>query len=323
MPKKQWLIDQLIGVEDIGMIYGPAGCGKTFVIIDMIVCSCSGLTWANRFSTPRPLNVAYCAGEGVSGLPSRFSAAAKHHNIMNLHNFHFFKTMPQLFAENNNANQTIGTINQFIIEWKHSQHMKEFPMLDLLVIDTLHTASLSADENSSHDMGKVLNSCRLAANELGCSVVLIHHTNKGGTSERGSSALRGAMDFMIEIKPAESEKNSIMSCSKLKDGEAWNNQKFNLISEEEYNSVYVSWGELLDKIPKKTKTEDKSKIIAEMERHPGKSFTSKLLSEVINQTPSYTIKLLNELINENKCDRELSNQANAASSRNPWIFKLK
>ncbi len=96
MPPKEWLLDQVFGAGDIGMIYGPPGCGKTFVVIDMLVRLCTGQKWANGFDVTRRLNVAYCAGEGISGLPSRFQVAAKHHGVVEMPNFTFYKTMPTI-----------------------------------------------------------------------------------------------------------------------------------------------------------------------------------------------------------------------------------
>ena len=38
---------------------------------------------------------------------------------------------------------------------------------------------------------------------LGVSVVLVHHTNAGGSRERGHSAMRGAADCMISVTPVD------------------------------------------------------------------------------------------------------------------------
>ena len=189
MPSKEWLLEKIFGVKDVGMIYSAPGCGKTFVVIDMIIMLCTGNLWAGRFNVQRCLNVTYCAGEGVGGLPSRFKAAAKYYGITSLHNFTFYPIPPQLFDDGAEA-----TIKQFCKEWQARQLEKAADALDVLIIDTLHTATVGADENSAQQMGKALHACRWIANELGCAVILVHHTNKTGGMERGSSALRGAMD---------------------------------------------------------------------------------------------------------------------------------
>lgn len=317
MPPKEWLLDQVFGAGDIGMIYGPPGCGKTFVVIDMIVSLCIGRKWANGFDITRPLNVAYCAGEGIGGLPSRFAAIARHYDIVNLENFVFYPIPPQLYDDHATA-----TINHFCNEWKARQDAKEVASLDVLIIDTLHTAAVGADENSAQHMGKVLYSCRLASNHLGCAVILIHHTNKSGLIERGSSALRGAMDFMIKIgQPSDTATHVVMSCEKLKDGEQWKSQSFSLQPQDEYKSAYVSWNDPSSPTQTKgAKASDKEKLKAEMKRYAGIRLTCTKLAESIAQSSGYTRKLLNELENAKECHRALSNPEKGPSNKNSWVY---
>lgn len=295
LPPKDWIVDQLIGRGDIGMVYGAPGCGKTFVVIDIIMAACVGKQWAMRFDIAQPLNVAYCAGEGVSGLPARFAAAAQHHGITTLDNFTFFRSVPQLYADSEAAE--IISIGQFIREWKARQGQGQARPLDILVIDTLHTATTDADENTAKDMGKVLHACRWAAQELGCAVVLVHHTNKSGSAERGSSALRGGMDFMIEIKrTSEGSHNTkaVMHCAKLKDGEAWKDQTFDLTAMGD--SVRVWWDEPSDSPTSREsgkQQQDIESIIGLLKEKPGIRYPAKAIAERIAVTASHVNKLLN------------------------------
>lgn len=324
LPPKKWLMEGVFGVRDLGMIYGPSGCGKTFVIIDMIMKLCSGVMWAGRFNVDHGLNVAYCAGEGISGLPSRFKAASKQYNIQSLPNFTFYKMVPQLHLEsltdNREKDSDIAAINIFIKEWKSRQLSKDSELLDVLIIDTLHAATVGADENSAKDMGKVLQACRTAIKELGCTVILVHHTNKTGSAERGSGSLRGGMDFMIEIEKLENRPDAIMSCSKLKDDEEWKSQSFELIQIEDCDSVGVLWKNPEEIKTSNHSTNDKNKLISEMERYAGKRFTCKSLSEVIDKGETYTRKLLSQLFETEKCKRDLTNPNKDPSSRNPWVY---
>ncbi len=319
MPPKKWLVDQIFGAGEIGIFYGLPGCGKTFIVIDLIISICFGKMWARRFAVNAPLNVAYCAGEGISGLPSRFTTAAKYHDVALPNNFTFFKIIPQLYL--NDDTSVTATIKQFVHEWKARQLAKEAEALDVLVIDTFHTATTAADENSAKDMGKILHLCRWAAHELGCTVILVHHTNKNGTAERGSSALRGSMDFMIEIAKLNDAKNAIMSCSKLKDGEQWKPQSFHLCKREDCESVHVLWNDSdLITPPLKSKVKSKKDLLNEMEQHIGKRFTCKSLAKIIAKKENYTLKLLNELEHDRKCKKELSDPNKKPSSRNHWLF---
>ncbi len=319
-PDKEWLIDQVIGAGDLGMFYGPAGTGKTFLVIDMIISCLMGYGWAERFKTKRPLNIAYCAGEGLSGLKSRFGAAVKHNKVKpSLKNFTFFNTMPQLFLEHEEADHE--TIKRFVDEWKSNQEKGTADPLDILFIDTLHTSTIGADENSAKDMGKALHLCRYASKELGCAVVLIHHSNKGGNEERGSSALRGAMDVIIEITKPKKDP-STMICSKLKDGKQWQSQNFELIPVDGTKSVCVSWKDLIDSKEKKGKADEHiERILRKMNEYPESEFTVKQVSEIIGEKESNTRKLLKKMTDTGVCCKKLKNpKQEKLSKNNPYVY---
>lgn len=71
----------------------------------------------------------------------------------------------------------------------------------LIVFDTLAGCLVGGDENSAKDMGTAVENCRYITRENGATVLLVHHSAKGNDKpERGSSALRGAADFMIRLR---------------------------------------------------------------------------------------------------------------------------
>lgn len=319
MPPKQWIINQLFGKGDLAMIYGPPGCGKTFVVVDMIFAACLGQQFAMRFDIPRPLNVAYCAGEGISGLPNRFAAAAEFYGQDDIPNFTFFAVTPQLYIGDDALFAT--DIRKFVDEWKQRQAEGEAEPLDLLVIDTLHSATAGADENSAKDMGIVLKLSKEAATELGCAVLLIHHTNKNGTAERGSSALRGAMDCMIEIKrPYDTSTKATMHCAKLKDGESWKDQTLDLVECGE--SVRVWWDLPSDEGGFVSKSaEAKQKMLTFMQSQLGKKFTAKMLAEVAGVAQSQAIKVLSKMVTDGECESELQDTTKQNGNRNPLTYK--
>lgn len=323
MPPKQWIIDQVIGAGDIGMVYGAPGCGKTFVIIDMIFSACLGQQFARRFEVARPLNVVYAAGEGISGLPSRFAAAAEHFETDDIANFTFFETTPQLYHDK--GAHLPDDISFFVGEWKQRQADGEAQPLDILIIDTMHSATAGADENSAQHMGIVLRTAKNAAQELGCAVLLVHHTNKNGTAERGSSALRGAMDCMIEIRKIsenDTGTKAVMRCAKLKDGEGWKDQTFDLVSMGE--SVRVWWDEPSDGTQSKGREDEHRKTMLEfMKSQPNTKVTAKILAEVAGVAQNYAIKLLAKMVNSGECDSALMDTNKPNSNRNPLTYFIK
>lgn len=315
-PQKEWLIDSVIGAGDLVMVYGASGCGKTHIVIDLIFSACMGVQFARRFPTARRLNVAYAAGEGLSGLAQRFAAVmdyySYHDAFFDYSNFTFFETVPQLYAGDDAIYSE--RITDFIAEWKERQAKGEAQPLDILVIDTLHTATAGADENSAKDMGIVLNLAKRATKELGCAVVLVHHTGKNGETERGSSALRGAMDTMIHIqKQSDNGTKAKMICAKSKDSEAWQGQTFDLTSH--LDSVRVWWDEPTDSSEAdKRKSETAREILTVLSSTKG-ALTSKQIGEAIDAKQQSVNKVLSRLEKEELVTR-------AQNARGAWCFAI-
>lgn len=316
-PKKRWLIDQIVGEKDLIEVFGPSGCGKTFIIIDMIMSACLGEQFARRFNVERPINVAYCYGEGASGLPARIDAACIHYGIgldEDIPNLRMFDVVPQMFLESSE-----GDISRYVLEYKESQDAGEAQQLDLLIIDTLHAASTGADENSSKDMGRVVQMCKFVRDTLGCAVMLVHHTNKTGASERGSGSVRAAMDVMIEVGFGEGKRRE-MSCSKNKDGEQWETQTFDLTAMGE--SVRVWWDDI--------------DSAADSERLPLKERIFRLLSENVNEWLSSSAiasavgikdgntaltNQLSRMSEKGEIRRRLMDESKVKLSKsNPWVY---
>lgn len=315
MPPKRWLIEQIVGAGDLAMLYGPPGSGKSFVVIDLIFAGCLGQSFARRFDTSKRLTVAYCAGEGASGLPQRFAAAAEHYGVSALPSFTFFDAAPQLFT-GEVADAYSASIGEFVREWQQRQAVGAAGQLDLLVIDTMHSATIGADENSAQDMGKVLQATKAAVSALGCAVMLVHHSNKQGNAERGSSALRGAMDCMIEVKPTAGK--FLLSCEKLKDGQQWKAQTFDLLAVGESESVRVWWDEVSD-LPTAPGKQGEA-LRSEMAKRPGVKFTAKQLAEAAGIGQSAAINVLTRLVDKESIKRCLMDESKAPSSRNAWVY---
>lgn len=320
-PAKTWLIDRIIGPGDIGMIYGAPGCGKTFVGIDLIISACAGQSFAaGEFTVTRPITVAYCAGEGLSGLGDRFSSAMARYGMDDLPGFFFSETVPQLYQA------PMGdSIGRFVTDWQ----AQGGGALDLLFVDTLHSATVGADENSAEDMGRVLAECKAAVKALGCAVFLVHHSNKNGTGERGSSALRGAMDVMIEIKRLNDEDakstKAQMNCTKLKDGERWESLFFDLPKMVEGCAPYVNWNRpgVTEPTERQGKEDERRQgllLWMSNSKNIGKRFTAADLAQVAAVSQQQAIKLLKVAVSRGQCECELRYPDRERSNTNPITY---
>jgi predicted transcriptional regulator len=308
-PAKEWYIDQLFGPGDIGTIFGPPGCGKTFIVIDLIFAACLGRLFARRFDVARPLNIVYCAGEGLSGLPARFAAAAQHYGVTDdlpLPNFTFFELVPQLFDKSSPY-----SITQFVTEYKARIANGQAQPLDLLIIDTQHAATVGARENDSMDMGEVTEAAKQAIRELGGAVMLIHHTNKAGTGERGSSSLRAAMDFMIELKPTAGK--YAMNCYKVKHSAAWKPQTFDLVAMGD--SVRVWWDEPSEVDGDGRKSETARELLQLLGSVDGRKLTSKQISDATGSKPQTVNKVIARLEKDKLLER-------SQNERGTWCFTI-
>jgi hypothetical protein len=314
MPPKEWVIDQIFGAGDLAMIYGAPGSGKTFVGIDLIFSACLNTSFAGRFTPLRSLVVGYALGEGGSGIAQRFQAAAAHYGAEDTSNLHIYTTAPQLFNTQDPCNAA-----RFVEEYAEAQAAGEVAPLDLLILDTLHSVSYGAGENDTKDMGEVIQQAKRITGQLGCAVILVHHSNKAGTAYRGNSSLEAAMDCMIQV--AEVGGGRVMSCEKLKDGERWKPQTFELIAKAD--SVRIEWGQV-GTISKDAGQQaiDIERLIDVMLKKPSTKFTVSSLAEAIGKSVNHTRNLLSQMERAKQCVRELSDPEKDPSSRNPWVYSL-
>lgn len=199
LPPVTWLIDSEIPERGLTLLYGASGSAKSFLALD----------YALRVAQHSP--VLYGAFEGESGYPARIAAWTKQNKQSTGKLF-----MCLGFVEMMNDSQ----LNTFIASC-HQIKPK------LIVIDTMAMSMIGSDENSTRDMGMYIKTCKRLIAELDCSVLLLHHTNKGGQAERGSSALRGACDMMIRLSLVDDI--IFKECSKSKDSKPFETQAYHLI----------------------------------------------------------------------------------------------
>jgi len=106
---------------------------------------------------------------------------------------------------------------------------------------------MDGDENSKKDVQPVFNKLRTIAENTGAAIVIIHHSNKQG-GYRGSSAIKGNIEAMIQVEYQEKSKQITFTSEKNRDGKKiefaaiphWEEDKFYLtpakVEKEEYYS---------------------------------------------------------------------------------------
>ena len=175
LPKPK-LLRPGIPEEGLTVLYGESGVGKSFIALDYALnIAVNGM-------------VIYVPTEGLRGYALRLKAWEKRHQTAPPNTL-FFLNAPLSLTDKAGIEELIRQINV----WRRSQRLL------LVVIDTLAMSMIGADENSARDMGLAIAAVRTIIAVLQCAVLLVHHTGKNATSERGSSALRGNADSMIRV----------------------------------------------------------------------------------------------------------------------------
>ena len=192
LPEAQWLIEGLFEKDALAIIWGASGEGKTFVVLDMLVAIATGEKWLGKYPVKKG-NVIYAIGESPRGLMRRAAGAARYRGLKDVPGLHFYPQAPQLL--------TAQGLKHFL---KQIEPLKP----KVIVIDTVARSMMGGDENSAQDMGLFVHACDEIRKATGACVLLVHHTAKARKpgqppSERGSGALRGAMDTSIGVSMAD------------------------------------------------------------------------------------------------------------------------
>lgn len=202
-----YIIDDIICYNSIGMIHGASGAGKSFLVLDMAYHIANGLDWCGK-SVERQ-DVMYFAGEGIADLKYRVKALNQTHG----------KSLKNIYAlpESCDFNTPNGLS---IVEETFKEAYDVGLNPKIIFIDTLFRY-LEGDENSSKDAKTMIDACDYIKNKFNCTVVLIHHTGIGEAAQarpRGSSSWRAAFDF--EYNVSKKDDDIIFTCKKMKYGDA-------------------------------------------------------------------------------------------------------
>lgn len=195
-----WIIKHVLPRAPLAVVYGDAGAGKTFVVLDMAAAISRGVPWRGNRVKCTP--VAYVCAEGGEFFSRRLAAYQKEHGCQ-LDNLYVWDGRPNLLR---------GDDHKAVI-----QALRELSP-GLVIIDTLARAMPGGAENASEDMGAVLDKCSTIARELHATVLLVHHSGKDATKgARGWSGLRAAADAEIAVIRDPQSNARVIRIGKQKD----------------------------------------------------------------------------------------------------------
>ena len=202
----QWLIEDYIPKQSVGMLYGPSGIGKSHMALDMAVKVANGDPWCDQ-DTEKGI-VLIMAGEGQSGLKRRLQSIEKHNGITIDQN-NLFVSERAVGVDTEKGFQELVTA---------IEALEKTP--DLIIVDTLSRHLMSSSENSNEDMAAVINRLEQLKQRYSTSVMIVHHTGKNAKNgSRGASSIRANIDFSFALTPISFAGLSLanLECEKQKD----------------------------------------------------------------------------------------------------------
>lgn len=215
LPEPQWLVRDILPEKQLSVLYGPYGCGKSFVALDIACCIATGTPWHGH-----PVqygSVVYCSLEGVADMAARVNAWLIEHEIEDIDNL---RVMPDtLDLTSGDAVLLIEAIRAAGIAPK------------LLVVDTYARATSTKDMNSTKDASEAVAGAERIAAELSAAVLVVHHSGWSDTSRvRNSSALPAACSANIKVSITKRGDNKLITvaCEREKDADDFAPMKFAL-----------------------------------------------------------------------------------------------
>lgn len=181
LPPLEWRIKGVLPSQGLAQIYGPSKAGKSFLCFDMMCAIAEGRTWFGYRVNAAP--VIYLALEGAAGFKLRAEAWKRQNG----------RPLP---------NQLSLVMQDFRIN--SPQDVEDLaavlPPGAVIAIDTQNRAAPDADENSSRDMGLIIEGAKALQARNGGLIVLVAHTGKDASrGPRGHSSQIPAVDAAVEV----------------------------------------------------------------------------------------------------------------------------
>jgi hypothetical protein len=200
LPPLEWRVRGVLPAVGVAALFGPSASGKSFLGFDLAAHIADGCDWFGHRVSAAP--VVYVALEGEAGFRLRAEAWEQGNGRplppglrLVLQGFKLTDDVPDLAAA------ILAAVGAGAV----------------VFVDTLNRAAPTADENSSRDMGEILEGAKELQRLTAGLAVLVHHTGKDAARGlRGHSSLFAAMDAAVEVS-REGDRRE-WKVSKSKDG---------------------------------------------------------------------------------------------------------
>ena len=202
MPDPDWLVSGLVVEQALGFIYGPPGCLKTFIALDMALCFSVGMPdWWGR-TIERKGAVVYISSEGQADLKFRIQAWEQHNKVLADDAPFFLIRQTINFMKAEDVGKLLATVQSIA-------DLTKGPIAAVFV-DTVSRVLPGSDENLQKDMTLFVAACDAVRQRFLTTVLGLHHTSRNGNIkgvDHVSPAL--AVTFAVRGQAGAGGKNGV------------------------------------------------------------------------------------------------------------------
>jgi hypothetical protein len=213
IPTLQPLVDGFLYQNTLGRIIGPSGHMKSFVTLDFAGHVGTGQAWCGHKVVRG--DVIYLVAEGAGGLLKRVRAWEQYHG----RKMTGVKFLPRPVQA--------GDATAWSVLTEASRRLQP----SLIIFDTQARITVGVEENSSKEMGQVVDRMEALRATTEACVLLVHHQGLNGDHGRGSTAVKGAMQTEIRVTKKGKkgpDARVIVSSDKQKDDEELDDVAFGI-----------------------------------------------------------------------------------------------
>jgi hypothetical protein len=183
LPPLRWRVRGILPTEGLAALYGPPGCGKSFLALDMLAAIADGRPWFDHATIAAPC--VYVGLEGEAGVAQRVQA----------------------YCTRRTAPDRLRVVLTPLDLRRHDDREELAAAIlaagmgaGVVAIDTLNRAAPGIDENDASSMGLLIEAVKDLRERIGGLVLLVHHAGKDITRGlRGHSSLLAALDCVLEV----------------------------------------------------------------------------------------------------------------------------
>ena len=220
LPRRTWLLKNLLPRTGTALLVAPTGAGKSSVAGQLARSLATGESFFGREVKER-CGTLILAAEGLGGLQARLNVLASEGGL----------PIYALKLATLSGEAAFGAMLADVEEVAALCLAEHGLRLGLVILDTLAASGLIANENDNSECATAIKKLGRLSLESDCLVLATHHSPKVGTDPRGGSALAAGVDLILTVTRNGQAQVRGVQCTKGRDSPEGTLGSFTLLIE--------------------------------------------------------------------------------------------